>query len=110
MKLSLKQRLLLLRKLFSDKRHWVRNSYKREARNSLTGRTCYCLAGGLNKISDRAQVSHSVPEAEFKALGFHNISSLLHWNDDPNRKIEDVRKRIDEALAQLNKKDKTFSV
>ena len=107
--MTLKEKLTALRKLFSDKRHWTRLAYSTPASKSLTKRKCYCLAGGLNKISGRDRDA-DIPESEARVLGFDEDYDMFSWNDNVNRTIGQVRTRIDEALAQLNKKNKKFSV
>jgi hypothetical protein len=58
--MTLREKLIALRKLFSDKRHWTQATYNKKANASETKRECYCLAGGLNKISGR-DIAADVP-------------------------------------------------
>jgi hypothetical protein len=115
--MTLKEKLTALRKLFSDKRHWTQVAYFRKPgqigsymqKYARGKRTCYCLAGGLNKVTGRDLRAETV-FSEIRALGFEDSSELFDWNDDPKRTINEVRTRIDEALNQLTKKNKQFSV
>ena len=115
--MTLKEKLTALRKLFSDKRQWTQQTYFRRAGQNgpyttnfkPVERTCYCLAGGLNKISDR-DIRSNLQDSELRALGFSTSVELFNWNDAKERTISEVRTRIDEALDQLPKKNKEFSV
>jgi hypothetical protein len=113
--MTIKEKLEALRKLFSDKRHWDQQSYTIAPSSTESGRRCYCLAGGLNKVVGR-DLCANIPTAELLALGFYDEhaeesnNTLFEWNDSHDRTIKDVRTRIDEALAQLKKKNKVFSV
>ena len=107
--MTLRDKLIALRKLFSDKRRWTQSTYNKKAHISETKRECYCIAGGLNKVSGRDNQA-DLPLQEARALGFSADYAIFVWNDNPARTIKDVRTRIDEALAQLNKHNKKFSV
>lgn len=75
----------------------------------INGRTCYCIGGGLNKVAGR-ELHVDPPENEIRALGFTDWDGMFYWNDAKERTVVHVRKRIDEALTQISKKNKVFSV
>ena len=108
--MTIRDTLTQLRKLFSDKRNWTQGTYFRmPTRYAKRDRTCYCLAGGLNKVTGR-NLLKDLPQNEIKALGFESSNDLFDWNDHPQRTVQEVRIRIDQAIVNIGKKKKVWTV
>ena len=85
-------RMMRLQKLFSNRRKWVRDEWVARKANH----TCYCLVGGINKVSGLApQGCYTAPAMELtKLMGFQGPNDAISWNDDYKRTVGEVQQRV----------------
>lgn len=69
----------------SNHRHWVK------------GPRCLGLC-----VLDQSDTIYTAQDC-FKALGFKNTLDTGFWNDKPERKLQEVLDRIDEAISLVDK-------
>ena len=85
-----------IRELLSDPSKWTQGCFARDVYGGVASRLedeCrWCLVGALGRCYDDSEfdrvydlIKAAVPERQ-----------IVHWNDDPKRTFEDVRKLVEE--------------
>lgn len=71
------------------------NSFSDRVANSHPQAACWCLMGGIYKVSRGASAVHA-EDVLGRVLGTANV---VRWNDEPGRKISEVRAVLKKAIA-----------
>ena len=85
-----------IRELLSDPSKWTQRCFSRNSKGQPSApaeQECsWCLVGALGRCYDDSEfdrvydlIKAAVPERQ-----------IVHWNDDPKRTFEDVRKLVEE--------------
>ena len=107
MKHELLVNLNSLRALFDVPSKWVQgapstNSVGEHVRPSSTVAICWCLMGGVSKITydDNDMISYdNMIDALLRSLRLLGYEGgIASWNDNPERTFEDVLAVIDQAI------------
>jgi hypothetical protein len=104
--MDVKRSLEKLKKLFSNPEHWTKGCFARDSTGwssaSIQSGVCWCLVGGISKVSDNHGEYRQIRDRLLLALKGSNYNDdsgpLIEWNDLPERKHSEVIALIDKAI------------
>lgn len=92
-----------LKELFDDESKWTQLALARDKNKNVvifgsSSADCFCLFGGVMKCypSKFFNTQTRVISLIRGALNVESTLQITQWNDDPNRKFEEVKKLIND--------------